>query len=119
MKRWKSILEEDYALIYKPGSTNVVANALSSYPVSLNTTTIHFSAEDDSKLIMTTEAPINSFKNQIFITLDKNNEYLHEQPFLGVHRHKIKIKDLNRKTFAQVIQNYFHASVINGIFCSE
>lgn len=120
MKRWKSILEEyDYALIYKPGSTNVVADALSRYPVSLNTTTIHSSLEDDSKLIMSTEAPINSFKNQIFITLDKNNEYLHEQPFSGVQRHKIKIKDLSRETFVQIIQNYFHASIINGIFCSE
>lgn len=122
MKRWKAILEEyDYKLIYKPGSTNVVADALSRYPVLVNalTSTAHSSPEDDSRLILSSEAPINSFKNQIFIELGDENGYDHETPFANVHRHNIKINNLNEETLKEIITKYFSNGVINGIYCAE
>lgn len=122
MKRWKSILEEyDYRLIYKPGSTNVVADALSRYPVTINslTSTIHSASEDNNNLISSTEGPINAFKNQIFITLCNEINYVIENPFPGYQKHIIKINNLSEQTLKEIIQKYFNGTIINGIFCSE
>ena len=122
MKRWKAILEEyDYDLIYKPGSTNVVADALSRYPPMLNTmsTTVHSSPEDDSRLILSTEAPVNAFRNQIFISLEDVNKYSIENPFPGFTRHRIEINKINVETCKEIIAKYFSGTIVNGIYCNE
>lgn len=74
MKRWKAILEEyNYEMKYKPGKSNVVADALSRPPgtnINSLTGTVHSSDSSPEKLIPSVEVPINAFKNQIFLEIN-------------------------------------------------
>ena len=72
LKRWKVILEEyNYEIKYKPESTNIVANALSrpqkKIEVNSMMSTKHSSDSSSKNLIVLVEAPINLFKNQIYL----------------------------------------------------
>ena len=72
MKRWKARLKEyDYELRYKPGKSNIVADALSRPPrvdqINPLTSTAHSDESSSENLIQIVNAPINAFKNQIFI----------------------------------------------------
>lgn len=121
MKRWKARLDEyDHVLIHKPGVTNVVADALSRNPkICAFTSTVHSAQEDNGKLILSTEGPINAFKNQIFIKLGNTCNYFLEKPFTNVHRHNIVLTDLSESKLKEIIEQYFSGIVINGIYCSE
>ena len=74
MKRWRAILEEyNYELKYKPGKTNVVADGLCKTPqrteINYLTPTQHSDESSSQNLIPYSDAPINAFKNQLFITV--------------------------------------------------
>jgi hypothetical protein len=98
----------------------VVADALSRHPVTINmlTYTVHSNEDTKNTLILSTEAPVNGFRNQIFITLKNDATCTYEQPFTGYHRHIISITNLDTKTFEEIIQKIFSCSYINGIYCS-
>lgn len=84
LKRWKAFLEDfNYELRYKSGSTNTVADALSRPPKEeTRTDTLPQAGGDTSQinalnesssqnLLQYTDAPVNVFKNRIFITSDE------------------------------------------------
>lgn len=71
-KQWKARMEEyNYELIYKPGKTNAVADALSRLPPEFNVLSSsddnsqHSAEENNTLLIPHCEAPINVFRNKI------------------------------------------------------
>lgn len=74
MKRWKAILEEyNYELHYKPGKSNVVADALSRSPQFSQVNSLSASQHSDQTsshdLVPAVETPINVFKNQIMLLI--------------------------------------------------
>lgn len=93
MKRWKAILEEyNYEIKYKPGKSNVVADALSRAVVrNVNslTGTVHSHESSAEDLIPSVEGPINAFKNQIFLNIGEEASYQFQIIFPGYHRHTI------------------------------
>lgn len=129
MKRWKCILEEyNYELRYKPGRTNVVADALSRVPMELNTsddqvnslTPTQHSAESSSEnLIPSVETPVNVFKNQLFMSIDDTPSYEFKIVFPGVHRHIIKEPHYDDQNLLNILKKYLNPSVINGIKTPE
>lgn len=76
MKRWHAFIEE-YApkIIYKPGTSNVVADALSRQVLNVltddssetNDITQHSAQSSDNVQIRETSKPINQFKQQLVL----------------------------------------------------
>lgn len=92
LKRWKAILEEyNYELKYKPGSTNVVADALSRPPQTseLNSITATQHSAETSPQDLIPDAPINVFKNQLIISTGKTSLYKYEIIFQKYNRNTI------------------------------
>ena len=68
LKRWKPRLDEyDHQILYIPGKSNVVADALSRIQLEANvlSSTQHSATDDESNYIPTVKAPINAFRHQI------------------------------------------------------
>lgn len=100
--RGKIALEEfDYELIYKPGSQNIVADALSRIrpdemninvqeddesPADSDLETVHSADTSDDFFIWCTEKPINCFKTQLILKFSKINSTVHEEIFPKYHR---------------------------------
>lgn len=102
VKRWKARLEEyNYEIVYKPGITNKVADALSRLKLEVNALssssdeTIHSADEDATQLIPHCEAPINVFKNQLIIT-EGNGVYAYEEPHQNYHMHYISLSEVRK-----------------------
>lgn len=121
MKRWKCFLEEyNYEIKYKPGKSNVVADTLSRPPQSINLTSTQHSHESSSEnLIPATEAPINVFKNQIFILKENEDSYQFLIPFPTIHRHIIKKPDFQEHDLINILKQRLNPSIINGLYTSE
>lgn len=123
MKRWKAQLEEyNHELIYKPGSTNVVADLLSRPPItSVNslTPTVHSSDSSSENLIPSVETPINVFKNQILISEDSTPSYKFDIIFPMYHRHTVTVGDTAEASLVAILKNYLNPAVINAIRTSE
>lgn len=88
LKRWKSRLEEyNHELRYKPGTSNVVADALSRIPVGTQvnstTATIHSDQSSSHNLIPVEDVPINVFKNQLLllVTTEVQRRSLMNSPY--------------------------------------
>lgn len=124
LKRWKAILEEyNYELKYKPGSSNIVADALSR-PVQdtqLNsmTATQHSDRSSGQNLIPYTDAPINAFKNQIVITKEGNRAFDFTIPFPTYHRYTVTEQDYNNDNLVRILKKCLNPSVINAILTED
>lgn len=123
MKRWKAILEEyNYEMKYKPGRSNVVADALSRPPatnVNSLTGTVHSSDSSPQDLIPSVEVPINAFKNQIFLTIGESSDYQFKVVFPGYNRHILTESDYDLEKLISVLRTYLNPSVVNCIKTPE
>ena len=118
LKRWKSYLEEhDYEIIYKPGRTNVVADALSRIVCSM-TGTQHSAETSDDFYIISTEAPINVFRHQVILKKGPDKVSV-EHPFQSYTRITIHINNINENSLLQALKNHFNFSKINGLLTTE
>lgn len=137
LKRWKARIEEyNCELIYKPGKTNVVADALSRLKTEVNALTdsivahppsdtdtasegtMHSAEEDSSDLIPHVEVPINVFKNQIILRQGASCE-CSEEPHIGYKRFYITMPTLNREALVTILKKILNPNVINGIKIPE
>ena len=108
MKRWKAILEEyNYEMQYKPGKSNVVADALSRPPgtnINSLTGTVHSSDSSPEGLINSVEVPINAFKNQIFLQIDDTPAYQFQIIFPSYHRHSIMEPEYDTEKLISILK---------------
>lgn len=94
MKRWKAVLEEyNYEMEYKPGKTNIVADALSRKPdvTEINSMSViqHSDGSSGENIIPSVEYPINVFKNHLFLHINPTPSYQFQIIFPTYHRHVI------------------------------
>lgn len=122
LKRWKAFLEDfNYELCYKPGSTNVVADALSrppneDSPINSMTATQHSDESSYHNIMQFTDAPINVFKNQIIITSEgKEASYKFEIVFPTYHRHTINEPNITSENLTEIFKRYLNPSVTNCV----
>jgi hypothetical protein len=124
LKRWKSYLEEyNHELRYKPGTSNVVADALSRIPINpqINSTTatVHSDESSSHNLIPVENVPINVFKNQLFLLISEEEEESFEIPFPTFHRHIIKKKSYSEEDLVDILKKHLDPKIVNGIFTPE
>lgn len=118
LKRWKAYLEEhDYQIIYKPGKTNVVADALSRVVCSM-TVTQHSADNSDDFYIISTEAPLNSFKHQVILKKGPD-KVTTTNPFPNYTRIDISMANINENSILQVFKTHFNPSKVNGLLTDE
>lgn len=118
LKRWKAYLEEhDYEIIYKPGKSNVVADALSRIVCSM-TGTQHSADNSDDFYIESTEAPINAFKHQVILQEGPDKVTI-TNPFSSYTRINISTLNTNDDYLLQVLKNHFDLSKVNGLLTTE
>uniref|UniRef100_A0AB38Z2N6 RNA-directed DNA polymerase n=1 Tax=Panta errantivirus TaxID=3078412 RepID=A0AB38Z2N6_9VIRU len=118
LKRWKAYLEEhDYEIIYKPGKTNVVADALSRMVYSM-TATQHSANESDDFFILSTEAALNVFRHQVILEEGVENVQSSE-PFPNFKRIKVTVPNTADQTLLKVLKTHFDPSKLNGLLTSE
>lgn len=122
LKRWKAFLEDfNYELQYKPGCTNVVADALSrpsndNHQIYTLTATQHSDDSSSQNLIQFTDAPINAFKNQIFISNDEGQAYhKFEIVFPTYHRHTVNEPNITTENLTDILRKFLNPSVTNCI----
>jgi len=131
LNRWKARIEKyNCELFYKPGKSNIVADALpriSSYMNHLGSdtataseadadsvATIHSALEDASNLIPHVEVPINVYRNQLIF--DPNQlEYSREQPHSGCVRHVTPIESDTMSNLTDSLKKFLKPSVVNGM----
>lgn len=118
LKNMKAYLEEhDYEIVYKPGKSNVVADALSRIVCSM-TGTQHSADDSDDLFIMSTEAPINVFRHQIIIKKGPDKVEI-TNPFPTFTRITIYLHDINENSLFQVLKDHVDPSKLNGLLTDE
>lgn len=124
MKRWKAILEEyNYELHYKPGKTNIVADALSrpqkTNEINALTSTQHSSESSSHNLIPLVNGPINVFRNQIILKIGNNITYDKETPFPNFTRHIFTKSQYSESDLISILKEYLSPTVTNGLNAEE
>lgn len=124
LKRWKAILEEyNYEINYKPGKSNVVADALSRLPqldqINVLTNTVHSDDSSPEELIQIANEPINVFKNQLFLNIGEISSYQFSIVFPTYHRHIITEPEFTTGKIIDIFKRYLNPSVINGLKTEE
>lgn len=96
LKRWKCLIEEFGAKIeYKPGSKNIIVDALSraGNPADyINTSSLQCTGHAIAK----TSKPVNNFRNQLHILHSNVNESLVSTVFPNYHVHKIRYTSIEK-----------------------
>lgn len=84
--RWRLQLQEyDFEVIYKKGSQNVIADALSRPEVSMN----HSEVLPTSQTVCpTSEKPLNDFNIQLLFKITPDTNYITLTPFKRKHKKK-------------------------------
>lgn len=93
LKRWKAIIEDYGAkLTYKPGTQNVVADALSRQAINTSSVgTVHSSDSSSEQIIKTVSQPFNAYGTQIeLIPNEVSNEINTQIIFQSKLRHIIR-----------------------------
>lgn len=124
MKRWKAILEEyNHEIIYKPGKTNVVADALSRPPrdtaINSMTATQHSDESSSHNLIPSVETPINVFRNQLILKTGNASHHEFKTPFPKFNRHIITEPSYTKENLIGIFKRFLNPAVLNGIMTSE
>lgn len=118
LKRWKNFIAKYGAkIIYKPGSQNVVADALSRQVINLSSLSSSEHSQESSPIpdSSRTHFPLNRFKNQIELIETKNLDEINSQTiFENFYRHTIKFSTL--KTLKNSLKNAFSQKHLNAIF---
>lgn len=118
LKRWKAYLEEhDYQIEYKPGKSNVVADALSRIVLSM-TETQHSADISDDMYIISTESPLNVFQHQIIIKNGPDKVEV-SHPFPNYTRITIHIQNINDDSLLQVLKTHVNPCKLNGLLTDE
>lgn len=120
LKRWKNFIAEFGAEIkYKPGSQNIVADALSRHQINYTTanTTIHSMNSSPIEQIKRVSFPLNQFKNQIEILKSDHNSLNSITVFPNFQNHKIKFK--TRSDLINNLKLIVSKKQLNAIYASE
>lgn len=125
LKRWKARIEEyNYELVYKPGKSNKVADALSRLKLEVNnlnspsSQTMHSAEEDSSDLIPHCEAPLNVFRNQL-VFREGSDICAYEEPHPNYHRHYIGLQEITGEKLTQTLKEKLNPNTLNGIKIPE
>lgn len=118
LKRWKAYLEEhDYQIVYTPGKSNVVADALSRVVLSM-TGTQHSAENTDDFYIIATEAPLNVYRHQVIIK--KGPDKIETKKLFGnFTRVTISVSNITNQSILQILKNNFDYTKLNGLFTTE
>lgn len=128
MKRWHAFIEEfSPKIFYKPGSTNVVADALSRViinnitntdneeEISSDNETIHSAESSYETVIHETNKPLNQFKQQLLIS--KNKFTIHEKyDVFNKTRHIIEYDTVENLII--ILKEFLQPNLTTGIHCS-
>jgi len=125
MKRWYSFIESySPKIIYKPGSTNVVADALSRIQInnltdsneSVSDQNTQHSAESSFENVMQeTRKPLNQFKQQLLIATGRYT--IHEMVnIFGNTRHIIEFD--TPENLVSILREYIPPNITIGIHCT-
>lgn len=119
IQRWKSFIEEHNAKIsYKPGKENHVADALSRQQINLiDSASIEANHSEESltNVILSTDRPVNCYKNQIIIeeaTTPSINTII---MFRSKKRHIVQYSSLGE--LIDLIKDIVDVSSVNAIHC--
>lgn len=121
LMNWRNFIEEhDYEIIYRPGKSNVVADALSRIQINSLTPTQHSAEDDDSHYIISTEVPLNTFRHQIIIECTTTNpETSITNPFPGYRRILIRRTRFDEQILTSILKEFCDPSKTNGLNTSE
>lgn len=121
LKRWKNFIAEYGAkLKYKPGSENIVADALSRHHqinVTQSDDTVHSINSSPVERIKRVHFPLNRFKNQIEIVKSDRNSLESETVFPNFQNHKIEF--LTTRNLVENLNNVISTKHWNALFCTE
>lgn len=134
--RWRLKLEEyEYEIVYKKGTKNTNADALSRLEPEIIELNVHSGSESTHSeeigvilgnckkdAIPTTNTVLNEFNTQIILELD--SRYLHLETFFKIYyrkkrRYLIKSNEFDEQKLMQVYNEYIIPGKLIGIACSE
>lgn len=122
IKRWRSFIEEfSPKLVYKPGITNIVADALSRQILnnlsddSSVEGTQHSAESSDNNFIPETRKPLNEFKQQIL--LSRNNFTIHES-ITNFNRTRHIIEYDSRENLLTILKEFLQPNLVTAIYCT-
>lgn len=129
--RWKlQLLEFDFEVIYKKGSQNVVADALSRVQIDVNVNdhesivasagdTIHSSLEETDENLFISEKPINEFKIQLMFEIGPNSKVKTTAPFKNTIRKTIYESQFTDENTTKLLKNLLRPNKICAIFTPD